>query len=121
MMTTSVGTTGGLEAALQADIERLQDEGKTERQQVKGVHQLALAQQGQNIAKLKDEAKQIGGFSIFTFILDLIVGFTGTIGDYFSPLTAQVSKMLDAGGNFARKIYSLVEFINKEPKSKNKS
>ena len=116
MITTAIGTTGGLEAALQADMERLQDEGKTERQQVKGVHQLALAQQNQNVAKLKDEADQIGGFGIFTFILDLIVGFTGTIGEYFSPLTKQVSKMLDAGGNFARKIYSLVEFVNKDPK-----
>ncbi len=117
MITPLSGTSVGLDAALQADMERLQEDGKTERQRTVDVHELAIAQESTDVAKIQDQSSKIGGFGIFSFILDMIVGLMAPIGQYFNPMVSQVSKVIDAGGSLARRIYSLVDMISNNSKA----
>ena len=103
-----------LKPALQAEAEQLQEDGKIRRQALQVPHKKMAALQAENAAQLKEKAGKLGGFGLFNFILDLVVGLTSIFGEYLSPITQQVSKVIDAGGNLARRIKTLIDSLDEE-------
>ncbi len=116
-MMNPIGVSNNNDAAMFADMERLQEDGKIKQQKVSEPHDLVITQQEQNISVLQSESNKVGGFGMFQFILQMFAAISSIVGDFFSPMAKQISKVISSGEDFATRIYSFIDFVNKQKKS----